>query len=62
MGAADGAIMPTIITAHITNTNANSTALHGAAAGTMIPRPAGTMRTPLMFIPPMLMSAVSQST
>jgi hypothetical protein len=33
--------MPTIITAHMANTNANSIALHGAFAGAMIPMPAG---------------------
>ncbi len=54
--------MPTIITAHITSTKANSTALHGAAAGAIIPMPAGTMRNPRMFMPSMFMSAASQST
>jgi hypothetical protein len=62
IGAAEGAIMPTIITAHIANTNANSTALHGALAGAIIPIPAGIMRNPVMSIPPMSMSAASQST
>jgi hypothetical protein len=62
IGAAEGAIMPTIITAHITNTKANSTALHGAAAGAISPMPAGTMRNPLKFIPSMFMSTASQST
>src|SRR5262249_52468047 len=33
--------MPTIITAHIANTNANSMAFQGAFAGAMMPRPAG---------------------
>jgi hypothetical protein len=45
-GAAEGAIMPTIITAHVANTNANSIGLHGAFAGAMIPMPAGIMRKP----------------
>jgi hypothetical protein len=35
IGAADGAIMPTIITAHMAKTNANSMALQGAFAGAM---------------------------
>ena len=62
IGAAEGAIMPTIITAHMANTNANSIALHGAFAGAMIPMPAGIMRNPVMSMPPMSMSAASQST
>ena len=48
--------MPTIITAHMAN--ANSTAL----AGAIIPIPAGIMRNPVMSIPPISMSAASQST
>ena len=36
MGAAEGAIMPTIITAHMAKTNANSIAVHGAFAGAMM--------------------------
>ena len=62
IGAAEGAIMPTIITAHMANTNANSIALHGSFAGTMIPMPAGIMRNPVMSMPPMSMSVASQST
>jgi hypothetical protein len=62
IGAAEGAIMPTIITAHIAKTNANSMGLHGAFAGAMIPVPAGIMRNPLMSMPPMSMSPASQST
>jgi hypothetical protein len=54
--------MPTIITAHMANTNANSIALHGAFAGDIIPMPAGIMRNPVMSMPPMSVSAASQST
>src|SRR5215831_10886964 len=54
--------MPTIIIAHMANTNANSMAFQGAFAGAMIPRPAGIIRNPLMSMPPMFMSAPSQST
>ena len=54
--------MPTIITAHMANTNANSIALHGAFAGAIMPMPAGIMRNPVMSMPPMSMSAASQST
>jgi hypothetical protein len=35
IGAAEGVIMPTIITVHMANTNANSIARHGVCAGTM---------------------------
>jgi hypothetical protein len=38
IGAAEGAIMPTIITAHMVKTNANSMGLHGAFAGAMTQR------------------------
>ena len=62
MGAAEGAIIPTIITAHMANTYANSIAFQGAVAGNIIPTPAGTMRNPLMSMPPMSMSLASQST
>ena len=54
--------MPTIITAHMANTNANSIPFHGAFAGAIIPVPAGIMRNPVISMPPMSMSAASQST
>ena len=54
--------MPTIITSHMTNTNANSIIRHGALAGAMIPKPAGTMRSPVMSMPPISMSTASHST
>jgi hypothetical protein len=60
MGAAEGAIIPTIITAHIRNTYANSIARHGSLAGSMIPIPAGIMRHPVMSMPSM--SLARQST
>ncbi len=62
MGAAEGAIIPTIITAHIRNTYANSIARQGSLAGNMMPIPAGIMRNPVMSMPPMSMSLASQST
>ena len=62
IGAAEGAIIPTIITAHMANTYANSIAVHGVLAGNMIPMPAGIMRNPVMSMPPMSMSLASQST
>ena len=62
MGAAEGAIIPTIITAHIRNTYANSIALHGSLVGNIIPTPAGIMRNPVMSMPPIFMSLASQST
>ena len=54
--------MPTIITAHMANTNANSIAFHAAFVGAMIPMPAGIMRNPVISMPPMSMSTASQST
>jgi hypothetical protein len=60
MGAAEGVIMPTIMTAHMAKTNANSTASHGEVAGIMRPSPAGTIRKPVMSMPPIFMSAASQ--
>jgi hypothetical protein len=61
IGAADGVIMPTIITIHMTNTNSNSIACHGVCAGTMSPIPDGIIRKSPMSIPPMDMSAESHS-
>jgi len=62
MGAADGVIMPTIITDHMANTNANSMGRHAAWAGAMIPKPAGIIRNSDMSMPPMSMSAASHRT
>src|SRR6516165_3797881 len=62
MGAADGVIIPTIMTAHMAKTNANSIPLHGESAGAMIPIPAGIIRKSLMSMPPMSMSTASHST
>ena len=62
MGAAEGAIIPIIMTAHIKNTYPNSMARHGSLAGNIIPIPAGIMRNPVMSIPPMSISSASQST
>ena len=62
MGAADGVIIPTIITTHMAKTNPNSILLHGDSAGAMIPIPAGIIRKSLMSMPPMSMSAASRST
>jgi hypothetical protein len=62
IGAAKGAIMPTIITPHIANTNTNSMGFQGAFVGAMIPMPAGIVRNPDMSMPPMSTSAASQST
>ena len=59
MGAADGVIMPIIITAHIANTKANSIAVQGAALGIIQPLPAGIIRKPDMSMPPMSMSAAA---
>ena len=46
MGVADGVIMPTIITAHIAKTNANSVAFQGAVAGIIRAVPAGIILKP----------------
>jgi len=62
MGAADGVIMPIIITAHMANTKANSIGCHGAGAGIISPIPAGIMRKPVMSMPPIAMSPASHST
>jgi hypothetical protein len=59
---ADGVIMPIIITAHMTNTNANSITLQGALAGIIRPMPAGIMRKPDMSMPPISMSIASHHT
>ena len=61
MGAADGVIIPTIITAHMAKTKTNSIATQGSLTGIMSPRPAGTVRKPVMSMPPMRMSSASQS-
>ena len=61
IGTADGVIMPTIITVHMANTNANSSACHGMCAGIMRPIPDGIIRNPAMSMPPMPMSAESHS-
>jgi hypothetical protein len=61
IGTAEGTIMPTIITVHMTNTNANSIAGHGVCAGTISPMPDGIILKPLMSMPPMPMSAESHS-
>ena len=53
IGAADGVIMPTIITVHMTKTNANSIARHGVCAGIMSPMPDGIIRNPVISMPPM---------
>jgi hypothetical protein len=53
IGAAEGVIMPTIITVHMANKNAKSITRHGACAGVMSPV--------LMSMPPMSMSAASHS-
>jgi hypothetical protein len=46
----------------MTNTNANSIALHGAVAGIIRPMPAGIMRKPDMSMPPISMSTASHHT
>jgi hypothetical protein len=46
IGTAEGTIMPTIITDHMTNTNANSIAGHGVCAGTISPMPDGIILKP----------------
>ena len=61
IGTADGVIMPTIITVHMANTNANSIVCHGMSATIISPMPDGTIRNPVMSMPPMLMSAESHS-
>ena len=61
IGAAEGVIMPTIITVHMANTNANSIACHGVCAGTMSPMPDGIIRKSPMSMPPMAMSTESHS-
>jgi hypothetical protein len=61
MGVADGVIMPTIITAHIAKTNANSVAFQGAVVGTIKAMPAGIIRNPDISTPAMPISAASQS-
>jgi hypothetical protein len=61
IGAADGVIIPTIITVHMTNTNANSIGCHGVCAGIMSPIPDGIILKSLMSMPPMSMSAESHS-
>jgi hypothetical protein len=62
MGVADGVIMPIIISAHMAKTNMNSIAFQGAVAGFIRPMPAGIIRKSDMSMPPMSMSAASQST
>ena len=61
IGTADGVIMPTIITVHMTNTNANFIARHGMCAGIISPMPDGIIRSPVMSMQPMSMSAKSYS-
>ena len=61
IGAAEGVIMPTIITVHMANTNANSVDRQGVCAGIMRPMPDGIIRKPLMSMPPTAMSAESHS-
>jgi hypothetical protein len=53
--------MPAIITIHMAKTNANSMARYGACAGAMFPMPAGKIRKPVMYMPPMSMAATSPS-
>jgi len=43
-GAADGVIIPIIITTHMANTNANSIGCQGKFAGIIRDWPVGTMR------------------
>jgi hypothetical protein len=62
MGVADGVTMPTIITAHISKTNANSVAFQGAVVGIIRAVPAGIILNPDMSMSPMSISAASQST
>jgi hypothetical protein len=62
IGEADGAIMPIIITDHMTNTYVNSIGFQGAFAGTISPSPAGIIRNPAMSMPPISMSAASHRT
>ena len=61
IGIAEGVIMPTIITVHMANTNANSIARHGVCAGIMSPMPDGIIRKPVMSMPPMPISTESHS-
>jgi hypothetical protein len=61
IGTADGVIMPTIMTIHMANTNANSIARHGMSAGIINPMPDGIILNPVMSMPSMLMSAESHS-
>jgi hypothetical protein len=61
MGAAEGVIMPTIITVHMAKTNMNSIARHGISAGTMSAIPDGITRNPVMSMPAMLMSSERHS-
>ena len=60
IGATDGVIIPIIMTAHIANTEANSSGCHGALAGIMSPWPAGIIRNPVMSMPPIVTSLASQ--
>ena len=53
--------MPTIITVHMANTNANSIARHGVCTGIMSRVPAGIVRKPVMSMPPMPISTESHS-
>ena len=44
--------MPTIITVHMANTNANSIACDGVCVGIMSPMPDGMIRKPVRSMPP----------
>ena len=53
--------MPTIITAHMANTKANSIGFHGSFAGIIRLWPDGIMRKPVMSMPPIDISSASQT-
>jgi hypothetical protein len=61
IGIAEDVIMPTIITVHMANTNANSIARHGVRAGIISPMPDGIIRKPVMSMPPVPISTDSNS-
>ena len=62
MGAADGVIMPIIITTHITNVKANSIGCQGADTGIISPIPDGIIRKSVMSMPSIAMSLASHNT